>query len=129
RVRFLHDRRVGVEGSFGSVRVGPAIRGRRWIAVGIVARVRRLSGAHRVTSFHSGMRGIWHASCTLAKVATRATIVTSDTEVTKDPVCGQDSESPLRYSSIRVLPKVLGFTCSRSRNSATPSSYEASSSA
>ena len=32
-------------------------------------------------------------------------------------------------SSIRVLPKVLGFTRSRSRNSATPSSYERSNSA
>jgi hypothetical protein len=32
-------------------------------------------------------------------------------------------------SSMRVLPSVLGFTRSRSRNSATPSSYERSSSA
>jgi len=31
--------------------------------------------------------------------------------------------------SIRVLPSVLGLTRSRSRNSATPSSYERSSSA
>ncbi|CAM4124198.1 hypothetical protein NORO109296_20500 [Nocardiopsis rhodophaea] len=33
-----------------------------------------------------------------------------------------------RYTSIRVLPSVLGLTRSRSRNSATPSSYERSSS-
>jgi hypothetical protein len=34
-----------------------------------------------------------------------------------------------RWTSIRVLPRVFGFTRSRSRNSATPSSYERRSSA
>ena len=37
--------------------------------------------------------------------------------------------SGVSSSSIRVLPRVFGFTCARSRNSATPSSCERSSSA
>lgn len=36
---------------------------------------------------------------------------------------------PQRVRSIRVLPRVLGLTRSRSRNSATPSSYDRTSSA